>query len=171
MYHLDDLGMPEPNSDTSSPFTVPPKHVADLLINDYFRTVHPMFPILSESIFRTQFEHLYEQRLDPLQAGAKWLAILNLVLAIGRSHCNLTQSPVAEVGYDIEGDYFLRARILGALDGGILFQVPDLQQVQLLGLAAKYLMANHRINRYVTIFFDCINVRVPSSQLTNSSFF
>ena len=138
--------MPEATSDTS-PFTVPPKHVADILINDYFRTVHPMFPLLSESIFRTQFEHLYEQRLEPLQAGAKWLAILNLVLAIGRSHCNLTEASNFDAGYESAADYFMRARILGALDGGILFQVPDLQQVQLLGLAAKYLMANHRINR------------------------
>lgn len=144
MYHLDDLGMPETDRDIS-PFTIPPKEVADVLVHDYFRTVHCTFPILSRTIFLSQFEHLYEHKLEPLQAGAKWLGIFNLVLAIGRSHCNLTGEAAA--GYENQADYFMRARILGALDGGILFQVPDLQQVQMLGLAAKYLMANHRINR------------------------
>lgn len=144
MYHLDDLGMPEADREIS-PFTIPSKDVADVLVDDYFHTVHPTFPILSQSIFLAQFDHLYKTNLEPLQAGPKWLGIFNLVLAIGRSHCNLTENRHA--GYDNQADYFMRARILGALDGGILFQVPDLQQVQMLGLTAKYLMANHRINR------------------------
>ena len=144
MYHLDDLGMPETDREIS-PFTIPLKDVADVLVHSYFRTVHCAFPILNETIFLSQYEYLYKRQLEPLQAGAKWLGIFNLVLAIGRSHCNLTGETAA--GYDYQADYFMRARILGALDGGILFQVPDLQQVQMLGLAAKYLLANHRINR------------------------
>ncbi|KAF8423342.1 hypothetical protein EV426DRAFT_534462, partial [Tirmania nivea] len=144
MYHLDDLGMPETDREIS-PFTIPPKEVADVLVHDYFRTVHCSFPILNKTYFLTQYELVYKHQLEPLQTGAKWLGIFNLVLAIGRSHCNITGDITA--GYEYEADYFMRARILGALDGGILFQIPDLQQVQMLGLAANYLLANHRINR------------------------
>ncbi|RPB28157.1 hypothetical protein L211DRAFT_801346, partial [Terfezia boudieri ATCC MYA-4762] len=143
MYHLDDLGMPETGRDVS-PFEIPPKGVADVLVYDYFRTVHCAFPILSKTIFLSQYEQLYRQNMEPIQAGVKWLAIFNLVLAIGRTHCNLVGEAA---GYDYQADYFLRARILGALDGALLFQIPDLQQVQMLGLAANYLLVNHRINR------------------------
>jgi len=136
--------MPETDREIYA-FEIPPKEVADVLVHDYFRAVHCTFPILSETIFLSQYEHLYSHELEPLQAGVKWLGIFNLVLAIGRSHCNLTEETTA--GCENQADYFMRARILGALDGGILFQVPDLQQVQMLGLAAKYLLANHRINR------------------------
>ena len=38
-----------------------------------------------------------------------------------------------------------------ALDGGILFQIPDVQQVQLLGWAAKCLLRNHQINSWTPI--------------------
>ena len=138
--------MPETNH-CIGPLEIPPKAVADLLVNDYFRTVHCAFPILSKPIFMSQYEHLYRyQGMKTSHAGGnKWLAMFNLVLAIGRSHCNLTGETGA--GYDYHADYFMRARMLAALDGGTLLQIPDLQQVQMLGLVAKYLLANHRINR------------------------
>ena len=142
MYHLDDIGIHETGRDVS-PYYIPPKGVADVLVQDYFRTVHCAFPILSKRIFLSQYESLYNHPKGPTYAGA-WLAIFNLVLAIGRSHCSLTGEAAAEHSY--QADYFLRAQSLGALDGGILFQIPDLQKVQVLGLAAKYLLANHQIN-------------------------
>jgi hypothetical protein len=73
------------------------------------------------------------------------LADFDLVLAIGRKHCDL-------IGQDIQEDgdvSFARAQSLN-ISESVLNDYEDLQRVQIETLAALFLLASARINRYET---------------------
>ena len=81
----------------------------------------------------------------------KWLGILNLVFAIGCRFCRLNGS--------IEDDdlvYLTRARKL-SLNDTVLFDHPDLQQIQVEGLVAFYLLTMGQIN--LTSKFSSMAIR------------
>lgn len=136
-------------------FSLPPRPVAGRLVDLYFTTVHPLFPIICKSHFIMQFNEYYgslENSLEPVahQNSRKWLTILNLVFAIAEKYLQ------PEVGVNARGqggdtDYFARSRILGALDGGSVFQIPDLGKIQALGLTGMYLLASIQTNRFVSL--------------------
>ena len=75
----------------------------------------------------------------------KWLAILNLIFAIGARYSHL-------INAEWKGDdrdhiiYFTRARLL-AISSETIFQHPDLQMIQVLSLMSLYLLCNSQINR------------------------
>ncbi len=122
-------------------YAVPLSDTADKLFNVYMDTVHPTFPIISKTAFSEQY-HQYStvENIRP-----NWLAILNLIFAIGAKHSHLVQA-------DWRGDvndhliYFTRARLLGFYGDNILGHA-DLQRVQITGLMTFYLMAINQINR------------------------
>ncbi|KAH8145377.1 uncharacterized protein LAJ45_10660 [Morchella importuna] len=132
-------------------FSLPPRLVAERLIDLYFTTVHPIFPIICKSNFMMQFDKYYgslENSLEPIayQNSRKWLTLLNLVFAIAEKYLQ------PELGMNTRGqgrdaDYFARSRILGALDGGSVLQIPDLGKIQALGLTGMYLLASIQTNR------------------------
>lgn len=139
-YHLDDLDISVPGPvDT---YAMPPRELADHLFDDYLRTVQPFFPIINRPLFSVQYRAFFESNAQP---GDKWLAILNMIFATGAKHAHL-------VGAPWRGDaddhllYLTRARIL-SMNGDVLFSHPDLQQVQVEGLIAFYLLASDQINR------------------------
>ncbi|KAH2041763.1 hypothetical protein KXW48_000742 [Aspergillus fumigatus] len=139
-YHLDDMDITVPGP--VQVYWMPPRHVADKLFEDYLTTVHPFFPIISRTLFSAQYRTFFESAGRP---GDKWLAILNMIFAIASKHAHLTQAPW-------RGDerdhlvYLTRARIL-SMNGDTIFNHPDLQQVQVEGLIAFYLLASDQINR------------------------
>ncbi|PLB53596.1 hypothetical protein P170DRAFT_371683 [Aspergillus steynii IBT 23096] len=139
-YHLDTLDISVPGP--VQVYQMPPRPIADRLFDDYLDTVHPSFPIINRSLFRSQFEKFFG---DSVRPGDKWLAILNLIFAIAAKHAHLTQAP-----WRGEKDdhlvYLTRARIL-SMNGDTLFSHPELQQVQVEGLTAFYLLACDQINR------------------------
>lgn len=147
MYHLDDLGLPK-SEHPVDPYTAPSRDVTDKLVSNYFKTVNPLFPIIYKPLFQAEYEAAHNQLGSSAEIPGKWLALFNLILAIGRSHCNLFDT-AKDIGNENQADYFLKARILAALDGGITFEIPNLQHIQILGLASIYLLSNHRINRCV----------------------
>lgn len=140
-YHCDDFTLlPLAQVDA---YELPPKQAADMLFESYLETVHPTFPFIGKMTFTSQYQTLYENnRVGP---GDNWLAILNLIFAIGAKYSHLIQA-------EWRGDerdhliYFTRARVL-AIDGDSLFSHPDLQQVQVAALASFYLLATNQINR------------------------
>ena len=139
-YRLDDLSMLV--LDHVEPYEVPPRHIADRLFEHYLDTVHPAFPIIGKTTFLDQYRTYYSKNV---QAGANWLAILNLIFAIGAKYSCLIR---AEWGGK-EGDdliYFTRARLLGFNTDSILNHA-GLQSVQVAGLIAFYLTAINQINR------------------------
>ncbi|KAJ5584534.1 uncharacterized protein N7459_004334 [Penicillium hispanicum] len=139
-YHLDDLDISVPGP--VELYAIPPRQLADRLFDNYLRTVHPFFPIINRPLFSAQYRTFFDSNAQP---GDKWLAILNMIFAIGAKHAHLIEAPW-------RGDerdhlmYLTRARIL-SMNGDVLFSHPDLQQVQVEGLIAFYLLASDQVNR------------------------
>lgn len=144
-YHLDDFSIYI--SEAIDRYDIPPRETADLLFNAYLESVHPSFPIIGKITFSSQYRKFMEG--PSASPGERWLAILNMIFAIGARYSHLIQA-------EWRGDerdhlvYFSRARLL-SLNGNTMFNHPDLQQVQVSGLIAFYLMATSQINRAWTI--------------------
>ncbi|KAJ6052500.1 hypothetical protein N7460_003034 [Penicillium canescens] len=137
-YHLDSADIS--NLGTSNPYVLPPKALAYQLICIYLESVHPSFPIIRQDLFTDQVRRLY--LAGSINPGKKWLAVFNLVLAIGRKHCDLIGQGTQEDG-DV---FFARAQSLN-ISESVLNDYEDLQQVQIETLAAFFLLASARINR------------------------
>ena len=95
-----------------------------------------------------QYDTFFECYFHP-GSSKRWLAMLNLMFAIGSMYGKL-------VGAEWKGEsevehlkFFTRARIL-SLDETSMFEVPDLQQVQVMSLAGIYLIASNQTNRYLS---------------------
>lgn len=125
----------------------PSQEVADQLVDRYFRTLHTWFPLIRKELFVAQYRSFYSDR--NVQPGKRWLAVLNMVFALGAHDFLLTEC-LAPHG-DSSTVFFSRAWKLGIVDYSSL-GTPSLQQVQVEGLACLYLLCIGRINRYV--FFD-----------------
>ncbi|KAL4754103.1 hypothetical protein BDW72DRAFT_158463 [Aspergillus terricola var. indicus] len=139
-YHLDDVDIASPGP--VHLYWMPPRNVADKLFEDYLDTVHPVFPIISRSLFSAQYRNFFDNSARP---GDKWLAILNLIFAMSSSHAHLMQASWRGDGRD-HFVYLARARAL-SMNSDTLFTHPDLQQVQVEALTAFYLLATNQINR------------------------
>ncbi|KAI9879214.1 MAG: hypothetical protein M1830_009215 [Pleopsidium flavum] len=139
-YHCDDLTVLIPGQ--VDLYELPPKRTADAFFRNYLETVHPAFPIIGKITFAAQYHTFFETDNTP---GNNWLAILNLIFAIGAKYSHLVQA-------EWRGDerdhllYFTRARML-AMNSDTILGHPDLQQVQVAGLMAFYLLSINQINR------------------------
>lgn len=147
-YHLDDLSIsvPEPVQE----YSMPPRDHADQLLATYLKMVHPFFPILSKPLFNAQFRSFFDSsaQFRGIRPGNKWLAILNTIFAIAARHADLTNAPWHGTGTD-HLMYLARARRL-SMSSEDLFSHPDLQQVQVEGLVAFYLLSSNQINRFAS---------------------
>lgn len=144
-YHLDDLSVSIAGGQIN-PFYLPPKETADELLNAFFSTVYPTFPIVLKKLFMAQYDAFFQSFFPPA-SSKRWLAMLNLMFAIGSMYGRLTNADWKEESEIEHLKYFARARVL-SLDEGSILEVPDLQQVQVVGLAAIYLIASNQTNRY-----------------------
>ncbi|KAI9751849.1 MAG: hypothetical protein M4579_005872 [Chaenotheca gracillima] len=147
-YHLNHLDLHElgPFGQQVDAFQVPPRQTADVLVDAFFTTVYPLFPVLSRPLFQRQY-HLFWQTLISGSPGltVAWRAQLNLIFAIGAAYGQTTQVP----GTGDEPDhlqYFIRARLLSLQPLGFI-ELPDLEHVQLAALTGMYLIATCQINR------------------------
>lgn len=178
-YHLDDLDINAPGP--VDIYAVPPREQADHLFEDYLRTVHPFFPIINRPLFTAQYQTFFDNSAQP---GDKWLAILNMIFAVGAKHSHLIEAPWCGDEKD-HLVYFTRARIL-SMNGEVLFSHPDLQQVQVEGLIAFYLLSSDQINRYVLtskgrkerkvlflmlVFLQCLEDLVVGSAIRHYSWY
>jgi hypothetical protein len=142
-YHLDDLSI-SLSGNQIDPYLLPDRKVADWLIETYFTTFHPSFPIVSKQLFMDQYEMFFEAFFPP-GSSKRWLAMLNLKFAIGALYAKLINAEWK--GSDTEHlKYFGRARLL-CLDEGSMLEIADLQQVQVIGLTGMYLLASNQTNR------------------------
>lgn len=141
-YYLDDLDIPPLES--VDQYAVPPRRLADRFFNAYMESFHPSFNAVRRKTFTTQYERFIRQP-DVVRPPKKWLAVLNMVFAIGCHYCDIT----GENTGDEDGLVFLaRSRQL-SLAGDVLFQHSDLQQVQVEFLLGFYLLSLGQVNRYV----------------------
>ncbi|RPB09768.1 hypothetical protein P167DRAFT_538282 [Morchella conica CCBAS932] len=143
-YHLDDLSVSIAGGQIN-PFYLPPKETADELLNAFFSTVYPTFPIVLKKLFMAQYDAFFQSFFPPA-SSKRWLAMLNLMFAIGSLYGRLTNADWKEESEIEHLKYFSRGRVL-SLDEGSILEVPDLQQVQVVGLAGIYLIASNQTNR------------------------
>jgi len=154
-YHCDDLTVII--TDRIDPFEMPPQATGNTLFQTYMDTVHPSFPIVGKNNFTAQYQ-TYVSGDYQMKVGHDWLAILNLIFAIGAKHSHLIKA-------EWRGDpkdhliYFTRARMLGFNADSILGHA-GLQRVQVAGLITFYLMAINQINRCI-IFFTFSHLKLP----------
>ena len=139
-YHTEDQPMTEPEQ--LDPYETPPKHVAKAYYDAYFSSVNPFFPMVRKSLFTAQFERYYTEPF--LNPGSKWLAVLNMVFAIGSRFCTFTGKDVPDGSEHTI--FFLKAKILSANEN-IIYSHPDLQQVQIETLLTFYFLALSQVNR------------------------
>lgn len=123
-----------------------PAHAeANQLISIYFRVIHPSFPIISKTIFLTQYRSFYSS--STARPGKQWLAVLNFMFAIAKMHLPPTPTPeTASCDDQARLAYFSRGWIL-AIDKKSLRDHANLQQVQAEGLATFYLLSAGQVNR------------------------
>lgn len=124
----------------------PPQDVADNLVELYFQIVHPSFPIMGRVTFWGQYKSFYANPF--VRPGKRWMAILNLIFALAAKYLQLIQESTEDTRED-HVVYFSRAWKLSMSDVALLDH-PNLQQVQVEGLASFYLLSVGQINRYVT---------------------
>ncbi|KAL4998176.1 fungal-specific transcription factor domain-containing protein [Aspergillus recurvatus] len=117
--------------------------VADRLVESYFHLVHPCFPIVSRATFSGQYRSFYST--PSVRPGKRWLAILNLIFAIATKYVHHSSKDTEANAHDHK-IYFSRAWKLSMGDVTLLNH-PDLQQVQVEGLCAFYLMMVGQANR------------------------
>lgn len=141
-YHLDDLDLPI--FESVDPYAVPAKEQADRFFTAYMVAFHPSFNVIREKTFTTQYRQFYRQLESSVQRPPrKWLAVLNMVFAIGCYYCHLAGE---HRGGEDEDVFMARARKLG-LSETALFEHSDLQQIQVEFLVAFYLLAQDQVNR------------------------
>ena len=141
-YHCDDLTLTPPGN--VDPFEVPPQTTANMLFQSYLETVHPAFPIIGKNTFISQYQ-AFQLSPDRTKINHNWLAILNLIFAIGAKYSHLIKAEWCGDKMD-HLVYFTRARILGFNSDAILSHA-ELQRVQVAGLMSFYLLALNQINR------------------------
>ncbi|KAE8150854.1 fungal-specific transcription factor domain-containing protein [Aspergillus avenaceus] len=125
------------------PYDRPPPDIADRLLHLFLHTVQPSFPIISRVSFLEQASIYYTA--SPVQPTKRWLAILNLVFAVAAKFAQLMSEPYAQY-IDDPMVFFARARKLAFADSQLIDH-PNLQQVQIEGLLAFFLMTIGHINR------------------------
>lgn len=136
-YHLDDQDLPL--QDPVQLYILPAKRVTETYYNSYLKTVHSSFMIIREPVFTSQLTKLYDQGLKPHRT---WLSVLNLILALGCRYCHTWTN----VDNSKSQEFFNRARKL-TMNGDLLFNHTDLQQVQVEALTALYLIEIGHIDR------------------------
>jgi hypothetical protein len=141
-YFLDDNNIPM--IEDAEVHEQPSKGTAMTCIDQYFKSVHPSFPIIAKGTFVNQVEEFYASSL--VRPGRSWLGIFNLILAIAshRSQCALLTASAHDTANCFK--YFTRARKLCMADGAILHH-SSLQQIQFEGLCSFYLLNIGHCNR------------------------
>lgn len=156
-YHLnhDDPHGPE----ASDAFARPTKELADHLFHVFLKEVHTVLPVIREDLFIEQYQRFYSKSSKP--PGKKWLAVFNMVLAIGSRFCRASPQDGQDVGD--EQIFLSRAKILNYSE-----VYGDLQQVQAETLTAFYLLSSSQINRYDYAIYDFAyinNIHLTTSQI------
>ncbi|KAI1625564.1 hypothetical protein EDD37DRAFT_309214 [Exophiala viscosa] len=144
-FWMDDFDLLAVDEDLVDPYEWPLTDTALILSEACFHALQGNFPfILREEFLQTMFSYP-RQRPMPSWGQRRWLALANLVWAVGAKWLQITklEQPNAR---DTHLLYYARARALG-LDHRILFDHPDIERVQGIGLLAFYLLSNGSITR------------------------
>ncbi|KAL4762595.1 Zn(II)2Cys6 transcription factor [Aspergillus foveolatus] len=139
-YHLDYIQLPE--TIPTDPRSLPPKPWATTLVGFFFEAVYPSFPVVNKSLFIIQFEQAYT--FSAAQPSRKWLAVLNLILALGSRYYQETEP---DSGRDVDDRVNLSRALALASTPTTRTSYAGLQQVQVEVLLAIYYLASGQVNQ------------------------
>ncbi|KAK7894621.1 hypothetical protein LTR67_006383 [Exophiala xenobiotica] len=144
-FFMDDLDLLAVDEDLVDPYEWPPAQTAALLSEAYFHAMQDAFPfVIREPFLQKVFS--YPRGISvPSWSHRRWLALANIVWAVGAKWLQITGLDHQET-QETHLIYYARARALG-LDHRIMFDHPDVDRVQGIGLLAFYLLINGSIAR------------------------
>ncbi len=121
-------------------YKLPPRQVANELIDAYFERVHVLYPFLHEGSFRAHYEQLWADPDFSRPSETSWLALANLVFAYGCEFCRAGQTDE----FDKHALAFIeRAK---SIILSLVFRSADLPLVQALLLLCHYLQGTLALN-------------------------
>ena len=131
------------------PLELPIRTTADDLVEAYFTTVHPSFPVLDRADFMSKYEDVISSTDPAVYRDRMFIASLQLVFGIGAVHAHLVNAEWA--GDDRDHVLYIACARMLAVDSGVLNDLCYLDQVRVFALGALYLLATDQINRYKRI--------------------
>ncbi len=149
IYFMDDTDVLAIDEDFVDQTHWPAKETMVLLSEAFFHAMQGAYHFVLREQFLTQAFQFSVQEQGPLPwRKRRWMALANLVWAIGSKWLQITKLHDANFKED-HLIYYARARALG-LDHRVMFDHPDIERVQGIGLLAFYLLINGSISRFVT---------------------
>ncbi|OCT47530.1 C6 transcription factor [Cladophialophora carrionii] len=126
--------------DVDDSWTMPPRDLADSLVDSYFNHVHRLYPFVHEPTFRSQYERMWMHDGDHPETKATWFALLNLIFAHGYEFHNPIQgrSPSHSAT-----QFLVKARNIVFAH---IFKEGNLELVQALLLMCHYLQGTLELN-------------------------
>lgn len=135
------IGNLDPNADK---FVLPPRAMADRLVDLFFQEVWPMLPLIHEPTFRKRVASVYDDtRHNKQKATIPFLTLMNMVFAFGCDHLDLELSHIYELSQTFHG----RA---SELIYSVVYDIATLEVVQALHLVTLHLNSNMQFNRMWT---------------------
>ncbi|KAL1953994.1 hypothetical protein VTO42DRAFT_1849 [Malbranchea cinnamomea] len=131
-------------TDAVDALQLPPRPTADTLVNSFFSAIHPIFPILPEDEFLSQYGTYLQTRQIP-NGDYIWLAILNIVFAIGALHEHHKRRLLDHATND-HTVFWIRSQTL-VQETSFVVDIPTLEHIQFTTLTGLYLISQYQINR------------------------
>ncbi|KIW28114.1 hypothetical protein, variant [Cladophialophora immunda] len=145
IYFMDDINVLSVDEDYVDQYHWPNDDSLVILSEAFFHCMQGAFHFVLREEFLQRANSFSGKGTAPSWRNRRWLALANLVWAIGAKWLKITQLADG----DSNGEhltYFARARALG-LDHRVMFDHPDIERVQGIGLLAFYLLVNGSITR------------------------
>lgn len=158
--HIDDLDLFLVR-DVIDQHAVPKEATAEKLIDRYMNTTQLAYPIVRKSLLMRQYRFVTKYSI--IRDSSEILGSFNAIFAIGALYSRGLDTNDNLDEWD-HTKYFTRAQIL-SFGSEVVYEEPDIQQVQVAGLLAIYLMATNQLNRSVWNLFP----RSLDSSLTLST--
>lgn len=139
---LADIGL-SPPQETHDCYQLPPKHLADSLLDAYFARVHRLYPFVHEPTFRLDYERMY--LLDGTSESVArsrpvWIGLLNMIFAHGAEFCDLVPE---QDSVELATAMVNNAR---RIVFSHIFKEASLELVQALLLLCQYLQSTLELN-------------------------
>jgi hypothetical protein len=126
----------------ADPYILPTRSWGNHLMETYLQRVDPSFPLIERALFASQYKHAFTQYSST--PPRKWLAVLNMLFAIGAKYLELSQSGLNS---DLDDHIFFHRAMTLSANESIHCEHADIQQVQIELLASIYYLASAQINR------------------------
>lgn len=147
-YFRDDVDLLSIDEDHVSALEMPPPDLSFLLAEACFHAIQGAFAFVHRERFLEALAHFPRKKTGLSHHEIQWLALANLVFALGAKWLQQTNPDGRHTVYN-HLEFYARARALG-LDHRVVLDHPVLEQIQALGLLAFYLFVNGSI-------FRCVN--------------